>query len=475
MWDSVPVGFRGALKGGGKARPLYVKSFRAARPAADAHSVPSATAESSFMSVVPNAWELRGAPEDRDTHVAEARGRERGAEFLHWLRSEAEARPVTPLEAFRFAFHEGPDALHAAAKAEAEAAASMHAHARRAIGDAGGNGSSAPESTAAAAARQRRVAANLADPPPNLSAFAGRMWTAFCEADVDSCDALTRVQFEAALASLQLSASPAEAAARWRAAGRDKHSGRLPWTEFKRLANQYKSVAEAAARRAEETKTAAKAAAERFASTRIQATARGHLTRKQVLRQQKEAQRREREALVKVRAAEVYAGGVGGVGSGSGHVGGGAGALTGSRLCSYAEYGSSLGGAHNVRPAPSRICSRPASRTSSRPSSLPTSPSRRSTTAGATVPFVPYPALGSGGGPSTPEYHSWPVLPAEPLPLAKPHVAAEATAAARQRAMEADEERRRLEVAHRQQLSDMDQLRAATVELMSELDAERAK
>ena len=117
------------------------------------------------MSVVPNAWELRGAPEDRDWHAAEARGRERGAELLHCLRSEAEAQQVTPLEAFRFAFHEGPDALHAAAKAEAEAAASMHAHARRDIGDVGGNGSSAPESTVAAAATQRRVADALKSDP----------------------------------------------------------------------------------------------------------------------------------------------------------------------------------------------------------------------------------------------------------------------------------------------------------------------
>ena len=67
------------------------------------------------------------------------------------------------------------------------------------------------------------------------------------------------------------------------------------------------------------------------------------------------------------------------------------------------------------------------------------------------------------------------MLPAEPLPLSKPHVAAEATAAARQGAMEADEERRRLEVAHRQQQNDRAKLRSATVELMSELDAERAK
>ena len=41
----------------------------------------------------------------------------------------------------------------------------MHAHARRDIGDVGGNGSSAPESTVAAAATQRRVADALKSDP----------------------------------------------------------------------------------------------------------------------------------------------------------------------------------------------------------------------------------------------------------------------------------------------------------------------
>ena len=35
-------------------------------------------AERNSMRAVPNAWELRGAPEDRDTHAAEARGRQTG-------------------------------------------------------------------------------------------------------------------------------------------------------------------------------------------------------------------------------------------------------------------------------------------------------------------------------------------------------------------------------------------------------------
>ncbi len=408
--------------------------------------------------------------EDRDALSAEARGRERGAEFLHWLRSEVEARPIAPLEAFRFAFDERPDALHAAAKAEAEVAAAVRAHAHATIG-------AAAESTAAVAARQRRVAANLASPPPNLSAFAGRMWTAFCEADVDSCDALTRVQFEAALASLQLSAPPAEAAARWRAAGRDLHSGRLTWIEFKRLVSQYKSLADAATRRAEQTQTATRTAAERVAAARIQASARGNLTRKQMLHQKKEAQRREREALVKVRAAEVYAGSAGDGSMGNYQLGRCSSALCGSRRGSdNPPCGNGIGGlssAYKFQPAlPS---SRPPSRTMSRPSSLPTSPLGSPNRHAPAAFAEAHPAVGSGGRHSTVAHHSWPVLAAEPPPLSEPQMAAQAAAAAHQRALEADGERRRLEEAHRQQQSDMATMRLKTVELMSELDAERAR
>ena len=264
-----------------------------------------------------------GAPDtyaDAADAEAIARGEERGAAFLRWLRAEVDSRPVPPLEAFRLDFALGPEALRAAAKAEADEAAQVSARVRASFGSAadGADGAGAkpralglsPSSSAtlaAAAERQRVLSARLAAPPAELSELQERVWRAFCEADEEGGGGLTRPQMETALQALGLGGrSAAEAATRWRQAPRQLATGRVGWEAFEALVGQLRRKADADKRREAAAQAAAVAAAERAAAERIQSRTRGALTRRGIRRQQAQQRHRAREASTRRRAAEAY-------------------------------------------------------------------------------------------------------------------------------------------------------------------------
>ena len=268
--------------------PTYGSAANGARPVGRASSrTPPPTSDS--------AYARRAACGGRDaldvalTHQssdgeAEQRGLQRGTAYLAWLHSDIDQRPIKPLHAFKFEFDESLSTLQEQARAEAAAAeAQQSEHELRAEAD-----------------RQRRIARNIAAPPPKLSSFQTRLWAAFCEVDVEGSQSLSRRQFEAALASVGLVASgSANAASRWRDAQRDRN-GRVPWGEFRRVGTQLKALEDVHIQQVAALAAATQDASRQRAAQLIQSRTRGRAARGAL-------RRRSQEDETRRRAHQIYA------------------------------------------------------------------------------------------------------------------------------------------------------------------------
>ena len=242
--------------------PDVAKATAAARAKSKAHRAASDALDASVLAAAAGQgdWE------------AQKRGLRRGAAFLEWLHSDVDARPIAPLDDYRYEFDEelAAKAMRKEASEEANAAAVKQARDNDA------------HTIAQRALQARRLNKQMNRPPPGLGALDRRLWAAYCEHETDEVGGgLTKMGFDAAFAAAGLMAETSQTAnARWRRAELAK-SGRVVWVEFRRLGNQLKALEELNQTEAAAARENKRVATDLAAASAIQARVRGNATREQ--------------------------------------------------------------------------------------------------------------------------------------------------------------------------------------------------